>query len=97
MVYANKAQYVGAWQKDMQHGYGVMIYVDGRRYEGTWQADQKHDPGVIMYANGRRCEEMWKNGRKEFSCIIAGLFQELMYIYVRFICVEVLFIRCIKY
>ena len=42
-------EYVGMWQDNKMHGYGVLRWPDGKRYEGDYHEDKKHGQGSFYW------------------------------------------------
>eukprot|EP01117_Protostelium_nocturnum_P008802 TRINITY_DN3153_c0_g3_i2.p1 TRINITY_DN3153_c0_g3~~TRINITY_DN3153_c0_g3_i2.p1 ORF type:complete len:639 (-),score=190.96 TRINITY_DN3153_c0_g3_i2:114-2030(-) len=61
----NKGQYVGEWEKDLRHGFGVQQWTDKSQYIGEWFTDNKHGQGTMTWADGQCYTGEWKNNRKE--------------------------------
>lgn len=40
-IWPNGTMYVGGWQDDRHHGFGVKTWATSR-YEGMWKMDNKH-------------------------------------------------------
>jgi len=44
---------VGAWNKDMANGQGMLIDPDGNIYEGEWLDNHAHGYGIYFTVDGR--------------------------------------------
>lgn len=55
--------YVGQFQHDVQHGYGIERWPDGTSYEGQYFHGQKSGHGVYTWPDGSRYEGSWHSNR----------------------------------
>jgi hypothetical protein len=46
MIYFNKAQYIGQWEKGKQNGIGKFIFPNGDNYDGNWENGKMHGNGT---------------------------------------------------
>ncbi|PRP74379.1 putative nexus protein [Planoprotostelium fungivorum] len=61
----HKGYYIGEWDSDQRHGYGVQQWSDGSQYHGEWYQDNKHGQGTMTWADGQCYTGEWRNNRKE--------------------------------
>jgi len=61
----DKGKYIGEWQNDCRHGYGIQRWNDGSTYEGEWFEDKRHGTGTMTWADGQSYSGQWKYSRKE--------------------------------
>ena len=61
MVYFNKAQFCGQWEKGKQNGKGKFIFPNGDCYDGTWENGKMHGLGIYEN-NGLRISGKWEYG-----------------------------------
>ena len=71
MRYANKALYVGYWERGIQHGKGKLTEPDGTEYFGYFHRGRRQGQGEITYVDGNRITGNWEAdqivGAGEFS------------------------------
>ena len=58
MMYFNKAQYVGQWEKGKQNGKGKFTFPNADVYDGHWENGKMHGTGTYE-SNGTRVEGKW--------------------------------------
>ena len=46
MIYFNKAQYIGQWEKGKQNGRGKFVFPNGDVYDGSWENGKMHGAGT---------------------------------------------------
>ena len=59
---ADGRTYVGEFQNDKKHGYGVYTWADGRMYKGGWNAGKQHGEGVFIDAQQKEKKGEWNMG-----------------------------------
>lgn len=56
------AKYVGSFQHDLPHGYGVCTYANGDRYEGEWTEGAFEGQGALALRDGTIVTGYWRAG-----------------------------------
>jgi hypothetical protein len=44
--------YVGEYQFDKKHGFGIYTWADGRKYAGEWVNSKRNGRGKIIFVDG---------------------------------------------
>eukprot|EP00808_Paulinella_micropora_P020119 g52823.t1 len=63
-THGTEVGYVGEWQSDMKHGFGVQRWRDGSVYQGEYANDLLNGIGVYNMSDDSRYEGEWKDNRK---------------------------------
>jgi hypothetical protein len=58
---SNGEIYVGYWQRDKRHGFGVATYENKDKYYGMWLQDQRNGTGVYLYRDGTVFRGLYRN------------------------------------
>lgn len=56
------AKYIGAFQNNLPHGYGVCDYANGDHYEGEWKDGAFYGQGTLTIRDGTVVQGYWKAG-----------------------------------
>ena len=46
-------KYVGDWQDNKKHGFGIQYYANGDKYEGGWFENKRHGQGTFWVADAK--------------------------------------------
>ena len=72
MTWPGGDKYIGDWEDDTRHGFGLYLYHSGNRYKGQYVGGQKVRRNCLHQSQGR--------ARKRSSSS-SNCFNELLYVY----------------
>ena len=64
-TFERKTVYIGAWENDVRHGYGIETFDDGARYEGQFTEDRKTGKGRFLWKDGSSYDGDFIDGKLE--------------------------------
>lgn len=78
LVKDTQSLYIGQFQDNQRHGYGLLIYTDGSFYEGQFINDKPSGLGKIYYCDGSYYQGQFKEAEKHGNGTYTGPNKELI-------------------
>ena len=72
MKLSDGRKFVGSYENNLRHGFGIMFNTDGSKYSGEWEKDQEHGYGTHTDQFGEETHGEHQNGTRT-SVVIHNL------------------------